>query len=438
MSSSEIVSTKRQRIVELAKQMPEATLWSLSKFIDVDWLKDAYQRTRKDGAPGVDGMTVEQYAEKLDEHLASLLDRAKSGTYRAPPVKRAHIPKSDGDTRPIGIPTFEDKVLQRAVVMALEPVYEQEFYDCSYGFRPKRGVHGALASFWDQAMKMAGGWVLEVDIRKFFDILDHRHLQALLRQRVTDGVLLRLIGKWLNAGVLEDGSLSYPGEGTPQGGVISPLLANIYLHEVIDKWFARDVKPRLFGDAFLIRYADDFVICFARKDDACRVMEVLPKRLERFGLELHREKTRLVPFGSPNRSASDEPSPGTFDFLGFTHYWGSTRKGLWAIKRKTAKSRFSRALRRTAEWCRDHRHDPLQAQHQSLVRKLRGHYAFYGITGNAHALQRFRYAVKGIWFQWLSTRSRRRMSWRRFVEVLDRFPLPNAIAVHSVLRPANP
>lgn len=434
MSSSESVSTKQQRIAELAKQMTGVTLWSLARNIDVEWLKEAYRRTRKGGAVGVDDVTAEAYAEKLDEHLASLLDRAKSGSYRAPPVKRAHIPKGDGDTRPIGIPTFEDKVLQRAIVMALEPVYEQSFYDCSYGFRPKRGVHDALASFWDQAMKMAGGWVLEVDIRKFFDTLDRKHLQTLLRRRVTDGVLLRLIGKWLNAGVFEDGSLSYPDEGTPQGGVVSPLLANIYLHEVLDEWFARDVKPRLRGDAFLIRYADDFVICFARKDDALRVMEVLPRRFGKFGLELHREKTRLVPFGSPNRSRSDGPPPSTFDFLGFTHFWGRTRKGLWAIKRKTAKGRLSRALNRIAEWCREHRHDPLQAQRESLERKLRGHYAFYGITGNAEALKRFRYEVKGIWFHWLSRRSRRRMSFQRFAKLLDRFPLPNAIALHSVLR----
>lgn len=438
MSSSANVSTKQQRIAELAKQMPEATLWSLSRFIDVDWLKEAYRRTRKDGATGVDGTTADEYATRLDENLAALLGRAKSGSYQAPPVKRAHIPKGDGETRPIGIPTFEDKLLQRAVVMALEPVYEQEFYDCSYGFRPKRGVHDALDTFWKQAMKMAGGWVLEVDIRKFFDTLDHSHLHALLRRRVADGVLLRLIGKWLNAGVLEDGSLSFPDEGTPQGGVISPLLANIYLHEVLDKWFARDIKPRLRGDAFLIRYADDFVICFARKDDACRVMDVLPRRFEKFGLALHREKTRLLPFGSPNRSSPAEPPPDTFDFLGFTHYWGTTRKRLWAIKRKTASRRMSRALRRIAEWCRAHMHDPLVAQHQALVRKLRGHYAFYGITGNSAALDRFRYSVKGIWFAWLSLRSRRRMSWARFVQVLDRFPLPNAIAVHSVLRPANP
>lgn len=439
MSSSDHVSTKQQRIATLARQMPEAALWSLSRYIDVDWLKEAHQRTRKDGAPGVDGVTADEYGVRLDENLASLLARVKSGTYRAPPVRRAHIPKNERETRPIGIPTFEDKVLQRAVVMALEPIYEQTFHDCSFGFRPGRSVHDALAAFWNQAMKMAGGWVLEVDIKSFFDTIDHKRLQDMLRQRVADGVLLRLIGKWLNAGVLEKESLRFSDEGTPQGGVVSPLLANIYLHEVIDEWFAHEVKPRLFGNAFLIRYADDLVICFAQEDDARRVMRVLPRRFERYGLTVHAEKTRLVPFGSPNRKSPVRVPPGTFDFLGFTHYWGSTKNRLWTIKRKTAASRFSRSVRRIANWCRLHRHEPLYAQHRSLVRKLKGHYAFYGITGNADALERFRYAAVGVWYQWLSRRSRRRMSWQRFTEVTARFPLPRGVAIHSVLlRPANP
>lgn len=438
MSSSESVSTKQQRIAELARQMPEAKLWSLSRFIDVDWLKEAFARTRKGGATGVDGQTAEQYEARLDENLASLLSRAKSGTYRAPPVKRAYIPKGDGETRPIGIPTFEDKVLQRAVAMTLEPIYEESFLDFSYGFRPGRGVHDALAGFWDQAMEMAGGWVLEVDIRKFFDTLDHGQLQAIVRQRVSDGVVLNLIGKWLNAGVLEDGSLSYPESGTPQGGVISPLLANIYLHEVVDQWFVRDVKPRLHGDAFVIRYADDLVICFSREDDARRVMDVLPRRFEKHGLALHPSKTRLVPFKSPNRSPPRTPPPGSFNFLGFTHHWGKTRNGKWAIKRKTASDRFSRSLRRIAAWCREHRHERLGVQHKALIKKLRGHYEFYGITGNSRALARFRTGVVKKWFVWLSRRSRRRMSWGRFLEILQHLPLPSAVTVHSVLRTAKP
>ena len=288
-------------------------------------------------------------------------------------------------------------------------------------------------------MKMGGGWVLEVDIKSFFDTIDHTRLQAMLRQRVTDSVVLRMIGKWLNAGVFEDGNLRFSDEGTPQGGVVSPLLANIYLHEVIDEWFVRDLKPRLYGDAFLIRYADDFVICFAREDDAHRVMRVLPRRMERYGLKLHDEKTRLVPFGSPNRAKGQRVAPSTFDFLGFTHYWGRTRSRLWAIKRKTARARFSRSIRRIAEWCRLHRHEPLHVQHRSLTRKMKGHYAFYGITGNADALQRFRRAVFRIWYRWLSRRTRRRMSFARFKQATMRFPLPWGVAIHSVLlRSANP
>ena len=258
VSDSEVIYTRQQRIAKLAKELLGKALTSLNHYIDIDWLREAYRRTRKDGAAGVDGRSAEEYAANLEENLRSLLERAKSGTYWAPPVRRVHIPKGDGsETRPIGVPTFEDKVLQRAVVMALEPIYEQDFLACSYGFRPGRSAHQALDAFWKQAMAMGGCWVVEVDIRKYFDTVDHGHLREFLHQRVGDGVLLRLIGKWLNAGVLEDGATSYPNKGTPQGGVISPLLANMYLHGVLDTWFERDVKPRLRGRGFIVRYADD-------------------------------------------------------------------------------------------------------------------------------------------------------------------------------------
>jgi group II intron reverse transcriptase/maturase len=256
------VSTRQQRIAELAKQAPQRRFTSLNHHIDLAWLYEALLRTRRDGAPGVDGQTATAYEADLRGNLQSLLDRAKSGTYRAPPVRRVHIPKGTGtETRPIGIPTFEDKVLQRAVVMVLEAIYEQDFLDCSYGFRPGRSAHQALEALWQNLMPIGGGWILDVDIRKFFDTLDHAHLRDLLAQRVQDGVLLRLIGKWLNAGVLEDGEISYPDEGTPQGGVVSPLLANVYLHYVLDVWFDRDVKTCLRGRAFL-RYEEDFIMGF--------------------------------------------------------------------------------------------------------------------------------------------------------------------------------
>ena len=288
----------------MAKAMPGAGLTTLAHHIDVDWLREAYRRTRKSGARGVDGQGAEQFAEHLEDNLLALRDQAKSGTYRAPAVRRVHIPKGDGtQTRPIGIPTFADKVLQRAVAMVIGAVYETSFLDVSYGFRPGRSAHQACEALQNAAVRMGGGWVLEVDIKRFFDTLDHGHLQQILRRRIRDGVLLRLIGKWLNAGVLEGGVLSYPEEGTPQGGVISPLLANIYLHEVLDEWFAREVQPRLRDRAVLVRYADDFVILFVRKDDAMRVLDILPKRFAKYGLALHPDKTRLVPFCRPDRAA---------------------------------------------------------------------------------------------------------------------------------------
>lgn len=436
--NSSTVSLKQQRIAELARQSPQMGFTSLAYHLDLDWLREAYRRTRKDGAVGVDGQTAADYEQDLEGNLQRLLDRAKSGTYRAPPVRRVHIPKAGStiETRPIGIPTLEDKILQRAVVMLLEPIYETAFHDGSYGFRPKRSAHQALESLWKQTMDQGGGWILEVDIRKFFDTLDHARLREFLQHRIRDGVLLRLIGKWLNAGVMEDGSVSYPAEGSPQGGVISPLLANVYLHYVLDTWFREDVQPRLTGRAFLIRYADDFVIGFDREDDAKRVMEVLPKRFGKYGLIIHPDKTRLVAFQQPaaGRSVSegDADAPGTFDFLGFTHYWARSRKGNWAVKRKTAKSRFSRAMRSIAQWCRFNRHRSIWEQQRTLCQKLRGHYAYYGITGNSSALSAFRTAVVRTWRTWLSRRNRERsMTWPVFNRLLEHYPLAPARAVQS-------
>jgi len=431
--SSRSVSTKLQRIAELAKTAPDMAFTSLSHHINVDWLREAFKRTRKGGAKGVDGQSAAEYSANLEGNLQSLLNRAKSGTYRAPPVRRVNIPKGDGkQTRPIGIPTFEDKVLQRAVTMLLEAVYEQDFYDFSFGFRPKRSAHQALESLQNSMVKMAGGWVLEVDIRKFFDTLDRKHLREILRRRVRDGVVLRLIGKWLNAGVLEELELSYPDAGTPQGGVISPLLANIYLHIVVDEWFVHEVQPRLKGRAHLVRYADDLVFVFAREDDARRVFEVLPKRFERFGLTLHPDKTRLLDFQRPDREDDNDGSgPRTFDLLGFTHFWGRSRRGKWVVKKKTAKDRFSRSLRRVQQWCRLHRHDPVGGQHRALSQKLRGHYAYYGITFNGRALQRFYWEVVSIWRKWLSRRSRAAHgTWEWMQGLLRRLPLPLPRIVH--------
>ena len=436
-SSSAEVSTKLQQVAELAEKAPEMVFTTLAHHMDVGFLYEALLRTRTDGAPGVDGQTAAQYAQNLGTNLRLLLGRFKSGTYRAPSVRRVYIPKADGTkTRPIGVPTYEDKVLQRAVAMVLEAVYEQDFLECSYGFRPGRSAHQALEALWRGLMDMGGGVVIEVDIRSFFDSLDHAHLRSILGQRVRDGVLRRAIDKWLSAGVLEDGALSYPESGTPQGGVVSPLLANIYLHEVVDRWVEQVVKPRLAGKAFLIRYADDFVMVFSSQRDAQRVMEVLPKRFGKYGLTLHPEKTRLVDFRKPQAHES-KGGAGSFDLLGFTHHWGRTRKGRWVVKRKTAPKRFTRAVKTIAQWCRAHRHEPITEQHRTLGRKLRGHCAYYGITGNAPALARFRHAIMRVWHGWLNRRSQRKaMSWERLQQFLQRYPFPPAVVVHSVFRQA--
>jgi group II intron reverse transcriptase/maturase len=424
------ISTKLERIAKVARDNRGVSLTTLAHHIDVNWLHEAYRRTRKDGALGVDGQSAEQYAEQLEGNLQSLLERAKSGQYFAPPVRRVHIPKGDGTKRPLGIPTFEDKVLQRAVAMVLGAVYEQEFHDFSYGFRPGRSAHQALQAVQNTAVRMAGGWIVEVDIRKFFDTVDHAHLREILHQRIRDGVLLRLIGKWLHAGVLEGQNLSYSDEGTPQGGVISPLLANIYLHEVLDEWFVRDVKPVLEGQAALIRYADDFVVIFARKHDAERFLDVLPKRFGKYGLTLHPDKTRMVPFRRPDRVDDDEDGPGSFNLLGFTHYWAKSRKGHWVVKQKTAKDRFSRALLRIREWCRWHRHDPVATQHSTLVKKLNGHYAYYGITSNFEAIAKLLHEVKIAWRKALERRSQQRLTWQTMYRLMERYPLPKPRIVH--------
>lgn len=429
----ESVSTKLQRIAQLAREDPKRALVSLAHHIDVDLLREAYRMTRKDGAPGVDDQTAAAYAENLEENLQSLLDRFKSGRYQAPPVRRAYIPKGSDPTkkRPIGMPTFEDKVLQRAVAMVLEAVYEQDFLDCSYGFRPGRSAHQAIRNLWQGLTAMGGGWVLEADIEGFYDNLDRGQLRGFLDQRVRDGVLRRAIDKWLKAGVMEEGHLSHPTTGTPQGGVISPLLSNIYLHQVLDEWFETVVKPRLKGQAFLIRFADDFVLVFQQEKDARRVLEVLAKRFARYGLRLHPDKTRLVRFERPRRKAEPgqaqpHEEPRKFDFLGFTHYWDPSRRGQWMVKRKTAPERITRFLRQLNQWCQRHRHAPLAWQHAQLLSKLRGHYGYYGITGNSKSLSSLHHWAKRTWRKWLSRRSRTsNLTWERFNLLLKQYPLPN-------------
>lgn len=421
------ISTQRNRIAQLAKRNPGRVLTSLHHFIDLQWMYEAYILTRKDGAVGIDGVTAKEYHENLHENLQNLLERFKSGRYRAPLIRRVHIPKGE-KTRPIGITTFEDKILQRAVAMVLEQVYEQEFYDFSYGFRPGRSPHMALKAVWGGHWKKYGYWALEVDVKGYFDNINHKHLRKFLDQRVRDGVLRRMIDKWLKAGITEEGQVTYSDVGTPQGGVISPLISNIFLHHVLDKWFVEDVQPRMVGRAQIVRYADDFLIILSRENDARRVLDVLYERFSKYGLEIHPEKTRLVRMYPPTSRKGKKPRDvkrETLEFLGFTLYWGKLRNGNWAVKPKTSKGRLKRCLKAISAWCRRHMHRKIKDQSEELAKKLKGHYQYYGVSFNSRSMANFRFKVIRIWQYWLSRRSgRKHLNWESFSRKTERHPLP--------------
>ena len=430
-SRLQTVSTKLHRIAEQAVQYPQMVFTTIMHHVDVCFLREAYRRTRKDAAPGADGVTAADYAENLEENLQNLYERMRGGKYVAPPVKRAWLEKEDGSKRPIGMPGFEDKIVQRAVSMLLGAIYENDFYDFSYGFREGRSPHQAVGKLREWCMELNIGWIVDADVTGFFDNLDRGLLREIIERRVGDGGVLGYIGKWLNAGVLEGGSLSYPEKGTPQGGVISPILSNIFLHHVLDEWYVKEVRPRLKGRSFLIRFADDFIIGCEKEEDARKVMEVLPKRFNRFNLTIHPEKTTLVDFRKPSFEASR--GNGTFDFLGFTHYWEKSRRGYWVIKRRTARKRLKRAIARLWQWCRNNRHVPLREQYWKLCLKLRGHFQYYGIRGNYRSLDIVLKEVKRAWQYWLSRRSwRSRIPWEKFRSMLERHPLPRPRIVHSI------
>ena len=432
-SRSQTVSTKLHRIAEQAKEYPTMVFTTLMHNVDEEFLREAYQRTRKDAAPGIDGVRAEEYAKNIEENLQELNRRMRGGKYVAPPVQRAWLEKEDKSKRPIGRPCFEDKIVQRAVAMLLGAIYENDFYDFSYGFRVKRNPHQAIGELREPCIKLNTGWIVDADVSGFFDSLDHSLLVGIIRQRVNDGKVISFIGKWLNAGVLEGESLSYPEEGSPQGGVISPMIANIFLHHVLDEWYAKEVKPRLAGRSFLIRFADDFIIGCEREEDARRVMAVLPKRFSRFRLTIHPEKTTLVDFRKPGTKKDSESGNGTFDFLGFTHYWGKSRRGYWVIKRKTMGKRLNRAIRKLWQWCKKNRHMLLKEQHRKLRQKLNGHYQYYGIRGNFDNLKVVRKETERAWQYWLSRRSQEsRIPWEKFQKLLVKYPLPRPRIVHSI------
>jgi group II intron reverse transcriptase/maturase len=419
------MSPELHKVAERARREPDGRFHSLAHLLDESALYRAYYRQREDAAVGVDGCTKEDYAQELGDRLGHLHERLKTKRYRHQPIRRVHIPKAPGKTRPLGISAFEDKVVQDALREVLEAVYEQDFLDCSYGFRPGRSAHDAIRALHRAEAQGELNCVLEADIQSFFDSIDRKVLLELLQERVADGSLLRLVSKCLHVGVLDGVEYTTPDVGTAQGSILSPLLGNIYLHYVLDRWFHREVLPRLRGRACLVRYADDFVIGFQYRADAERVMAVLSKRMQRYGLTLHPDKTRLLDFRPPPAAQQRGRGPDTFDFLGFTLYWRRSRRGRWYMACKTRRARLGRAIQAVYAWCRSQRHQVVIVQHAGLRSRLQGHFNYFGVNGNLGSLARLLYHARRAWHKWLNRRSQRaRLSWERFLDFLQTYPLP--------------
>ena len=375
------VLTKQLQIAKIAKEHAEQGLTTLQHYIDVEWLEASMEGLNKKSAAGIDQLTYKEYEAQKVERLPELLTLFKTGRYKAPPVRRVYITKEDGKQRPLGIPTIEDKILQNAVKKVIEPIYEQEFVDFSYGFRPEKSQHQALERIWKEIMSKRIRYILDLDIQDYFGSIVHSELRTMLDKRVKDGVIRRHVDKWLKAGVFEEGNVKYEEEGTPQGGVISPLLSNIYLHNVADMWY-KEIAPLLKGRSFMVRFADDSILGFETQEDAQRVMKVIGKRFAKYGLTLHPEKTRLIEFKPGSRGS-------TFDFLGFTHYWGQSRKGSPVVKRRTSRKKLTKAIKRAKDWMVKNRHQKVGIIIRAINLKLKGHYAYYGITFNMIGIVNF-------------------------------------------------
>jgi RNA-directed DNA polymerase len=430
----ETLLTKLNRLSEQARSDRKRKFNNIAFLITTEMLEWSFRQLRRDAATGVDGITVTAYEKNLEDNLKNLHQRLKAKQYRAEPLRRVYIEKEDGKKRPLSIPSLEDKIVQKAVAELLNRIYENDFLSCSYGYRPKRSAHDALDDIQKDITFGKVTFGLDADIRDYFGTIVRKQLMDMLQKRVTDKNLLQLIGKWLQVGVIEDGRLLLSENGTYQGSIVSPILANLYLHEVLDLWIEEEVRPRMKGDMKLYRYADDFIVTFECAEDAHRFLEVLPKRFEKYGLVLHPEKTKLIEFGRStwSRYKGGGPKPETFNFLGLTHICGSTRKGMFMVRVKTMQKRLSRGLQRVALWCKANRHQHLVKQVTHLRSVLRGHYAYYGRRNNYDSLSQFYEEVVRIWKKWLGRRSNNGyVNWPKMHEILKRNRLPKPRIVHG-------
>jgi len=423
------MSTVELQIAERARRHKGEALHSLNQFIDEALLESCYKQLNKNSASGVDKENWYEFGIGAKERIPELLRKFKTGEYKAPNIRRVYIPKGDGSKRPLGIPTIEDKVLQAGVRQILEPIYEKEFKDFSYGFRPKRSTHQAI-DFMTRKITFGGiRYIIDADLKNYFGSIPHDLLREFIACRVNDGVINKMIDKWLKAGILEDGELSYPTEGTPQGGIISPLLSNIYLHYVLDEWFTGQIQPLLKGHSFLVRYADDFIIGFSDEQEAVRVKEVLSKRFEKYGLNLHPDKTKLIDL--ENESGKGERG---FDFLGFTHYKGIGRKGTPVVKRKTSKKKLTKSITQTEKWIKENRHRRFKELMTELNVKMRGHYNYYGITFNNRGITCFYIQIRRRLHKWLNRRGGKTIwIWEKLVTLIEKwYPLLRPKLYHGL------
>ena len=423
-----------RRLSELAQEDPRRQFSSIAHFLTPAALQEAFCSLRKDASAGVDEVTYQDYARQVEGNIRELWERLKGKKYRAQPLRRIYIPKEDGSKRAISIPALEDKIVQKATVRLLNAIFEPDFLPCSYGSRPGRSPHQALDELDRILFREPISCVLELDISSYFDAIVRKLLMEMIERRISDSSILRLIGKWIHVGVIDEGSLLSSETGIGQGQVISPFLANVYLHQVLDRWFEDEVKPRLKGKASVVRYVDDAVICFQNKEDAQRVLKVLDKRFSKYGLSLHPQKTRLVEFGRKALTQAEKrgTQSATFEFLGHTHVCARSRRGAFTVKVRTMKKRLKRSLKAVAQWCRAHRHDPVHEQQASLNAKLRGHYQYYGRASNYQSLWQFYSGVARIWRKWLNRRTRgTTLPWGKFKLLLQRHPLAVPRIIHT-------